>query len=133
MLWLFLASIGAFAGVVSSATQGFATPDEFVVDPFDFIVVGGGTAGLVLANRLSNPDLKKTLRVGVIEAGLYNLSGDPLIDVPYQSGVFIGDPSASLLGNPNYDWMFNSVPQAGLNGNSIFYPRYVDSFYVDLG
>jgi len=54
------------------------TPEEFTSRPYDFVIVGGGTAGLTLAARLSE-DGKTT--VGVIEAGGNHL-GDPLVDTP---------------------------------------------------
>jgi hypothetical protein len=97
------------------------TPESFAATQFDVIIVGGGTAGLVVANRLS----AKPLKVGVIEAGGYNPAGDPLIDVPYNGGYFVGDPSASVIFNPAYDWSFASIPQPALNGTVIGYPRYV--------
>ena len=95
-------------------------PASFSESTFDIIIAGGGTAGLVLANRLS----ATSLRVGVIDAGHYNTAGDPLIDVPFSPGSLINNPSASAIGNPNYDWGFSSVPQIGLlNGLVIAYPR----------
>jgi len=54
------------------------TAEAFLRHNYDYIVVGGGTAGLVVAARLTeNPDVT----VGVLEAGQNHL-GDPLIDTP---------------------------------------------------
>jgi choline dehydrogenase-like flavoprotein len=66
---------------------------------YDVIIVGGGTAGLVAAARLSEQTEKKIL---VIEAGT-DRRGDPLIDVP---GMLM-----STWGNETYDWGFWSEPQ----------------------
>ena len=75
-----------------------------------------GTAGLVLANRLS----AQQLRVGVIDTGSYNDSefGDPVIDIPYGASIYLQNPDATTYGNPNYDWGFVSVPQlAGIDSS----------------
>lgn len=66
---------------------------------FDYIIVGGGTAGLTVANRLSEDASVKVL---VIEAG-QDHSQDPLVQVP---GLVVGQ-----YGNPEYDWNFSSTPQ----------------------
>ena len=66
---------------------------------FDFIIVGGGTAGLVLAHRLSTDPKVSVL---VIEAG-GNRLGDPKISTP---GL-----CTTLYDDPNYDWSFDTVPQ----------------------
>jgi len=66
---------------------------------FDIIIVGGGTAGLVVANRLSEDP---ALQVLVIEAGA-DRCDDPRITTP---GLAV-----SLLGDPEYDWRFVSEPQ----------------------
>lgn len=68
-------------------------------EQYDFIIVGGGTAGLVLANRLTQ---NLTVSVLVIEAGEYR-PDDPKINTP---GLM-----ASLGDDPEYDWMFRTVPQ----------------------
>ncbi|CAA7268208.1 unnamed protein product [Cyclocybe aegerita] len=108
------------------SAESFAevTPSAFAASKFDVIIVGGGTAGMVLANRLSasrNPALK----VGVVDAGTFNPNGDPLIDVPiYNSGsIILNNSTTSTLGNPAYDWMLQSVPQPALNGRVLNYPR----------
>lgn len=66
---------------------------------FDYIVVGGGIGGLVVANRLSE-DADRT--VLLIEAGA-NRMGDPKIDTP----GFL----STLYGDADYDWNFVTEPQ----------------------
>ncbi|KAL1835765.1 hypothetical protein VTJ49DRAFT_6095 [Mycothermus thermophilus] len=75
--------------------------------PFDYIVVGGGTAGLVVANRLSE---NSNVRVLVIEAGA-DKTADPLVLTP---GLVAG-----LYGKDEYDWNFISTPQPSLNNRYI--------------
>ncbi|KAJ7716163.1 alcohol oxidase [Mycena olivaceomarginata] len=93
------------------------TPLLFAQQKFDFIIVGGGTSGLVAAARLSeNPNIV----VGVIEAGQYR-PNDPVIEIPQSYAA--SSVNTSLLGNPTYDWGFVSTAQPGLNGNPVAYPR----------
>jgi choline dehydrogenase-like flavoprotein len=73
--------------------------DSLVNTLFDFIIVGGGTAGLVLAARISE---NESVSVAVIEAGISRLE-DPKVDLP--TGV------ALMLCNTDYDWNFRTVPQ----------------------
>ena len=80
-------------------------------DTFDIIIIGAGTAGSLLAARLSsNP----SLRILVLDAG-QNRNGDANVRVP---GL-----SRRLLGNPSYDWQFQTAPEPGLNGRVIQQPR----------
>jgi hypothetical protein len=73
--------------------------EEFLKYEFDFIVVGGGTAGLVIAARLTE---NSNTTVGVLEAGLANL-GDPFIVIPAAYTQTFTDPK--------YDWCHSTVPQ----------------------
>jgi choline dehydrogenase-like flavoprotein len=70
-----------------------------VSEDYDFIVIGGGTSGLVIANRLTEDP---GVTVLVVEAG-ENRKDDPQILTPALAG--------SLYDNPTYDWSFLSVPQ----------------------
>ena len=69
---------------------------------FDFVIVGGGTAGLVLANRLSE-NLKWT--VAVIEAG-GDVSADPRVLIP---GLW------STAAGSDFDWAFVTTPQVSIS------------------
>src|SRR5450755_4747368 len=77
---------------------------------FDYIVVGAGTAGCIVANRLSADP--KT-RVLILEAG----GSDSWIWFHIPVGYLFA------IGNPRSDWMFRTEPEAGLNGRSLAYPR----------
>lgn len=80
------------------------------MNSYDFIIVGAGSAGCVLANRLSeNPDR----RVLLIEAGGSDRS--PLIQVPLGYGL--------TFNHPRYNWMYDTQPDAALNGRTSFWPR----------
>ncbi|GJJ12733.1 hypothetical protein Clacol_006977 [Clathrus columnatus] len=76
--------------------------DIFLSKTYDIIIVGGGTAGLALASRLS----ETPLRIGVLEAGLDNISSDPTLHV---AG---GWPLTAT--DPKYHWGFSSTPQNSL-------------------
>ena len=77
---------------------------------FDYIIVGAGTAGCLLANRLSADAGKRVL---LIEAGGKDDYHWIHIPVGY----------LHCIGNPRTDWLYNTEPDAGLNGRSLRYPR----------
>jgi len=78
--------------------------------PFDYVVVGAGSAGCVLANRLSaDPDVSVLL----LEAG----GKDDYVWIHVPIGYLF------TLGNPRTDWCFATEPEPGLNGRAIAYPR----------
>ncbi|KAK0745015.1 hypothetical protein B0T21DRAFT_326033 [Apiosordaria backusii] len=86
---------------------------------FDYVIVGGGTAGLALANRLSEDP---NISVAVVEAGsFYQITNPVLGRTPVGDVLFVGsDPSDT---NPLVDWNFVTEPQAGANGRRIHYAR----------
>ena len=77
---------------------------------FDFIIIGAGTAGCLLANRLS---ADKSKRVLLIEAG----GKDDYHWIHIPVGYLY------CIGNPRTDWRYNTEPDAGLNGRVLRYPR----------
>ena len=77
---------------------------------YDYIVVGGGTAGCIIANRLSADPARRVL---LLEAG----GKDDWIWFHIPAGYLFS------IGNPRSDWMFRTEPEPGLNGRSLAYPR----------
>lgn len=78
-------------------------PEDFIHTSFDYLIIGGGTAGLAVAARLSE---KSDITVGVLEAGAARLN-DPSILTP---AAF-----PSLVGHENYDWLLKTVQQVRLS------------------
>jgi choline dehydrogenase len=77
---------------------------------YDYIVVGAGSAGCVVANRVSSDPAKRVL---VLEAG----GRDNWIWFHIPVGYLFA------IGNPRCDWMFETEPEPGLNGRALKYPR----------
>jgi len=77
---------------------------------FDYIVIGGGTAGALMCNRLTRKKQQRTL---LIEAGRRDDYHWIHIPVGY----------LYCIGNPRTDWLYNTEPDIGLNGRALRYPR----------
>ena len=80
------------------------------IAPYDYIVCGAGTAGCLLANRLSATRGKRVL---LIEAG----GNDDYVWVHIPVGYLY------CIGNPRTDWLYFTDAEPGLNGRSLRYPR----------
>ena len=97
----------ALAGLQRGKPKRMSERDENV---FDYVIVGAGTAGCVLASRLSED---RASRVALVEAG--PLDRHPFIHIPATVGAAIAQPKLN--------WRFMTAPQANLNGRSIPIPR----------
>jgi choline dehydrogenase len=79
---------------------------------YDFVIVGGGSAGCALANRLSEDPSTSVL---VLEAGRSDWILDPFIHMPAAL--------AFPIGNKHYDWMYESEPEPYMHGRRIYHAR----------
>jgi len=77
---------------------------------FDYIVIGAGSAGCILANRLSADGRKRVL---VLEAG--GSDRKPLIQIPFGA--------ARVWNDPAYNWSYFSEPERHADGKKLFHPR----------
>jgi choline dehydrogenase len=78
----------------------------------DFVIVGGGSAGCALANRLSADPSTSVL---VLEAGRRDWILDPFIHMPAAL--------AFPIGNKHYDWMYESEPEPHMHGRRVYHAR----------
>lgn len=106
----------AFAGLILDRDQ--QEKQHVTVGAYDYVIVGGGTAGLTLAARLTDDS---NIKVAVVEAGTYYEASNPLVSsTPAGDVIGVG---ASPTDTNGVDWNFVTTPQAGANNRRIHYAR----------
>jgi choline dehydrogenase-like flavoprotein len=89
------------------------------VGPFDYVIVGAGAAGCVLANRLSEDP---SVRVALVEAGQDRNARRAIVRIPLAMVTFMA-PALAFLGGPKFMSWFETDPEPGLQGRTIALPR----------
>lgn len=86
---------------------------------YDYVIIGGGTAGLTLASRLTEDP---SVSVAVIEPGSYYQITNPVLSsTPAGCAIFSGGSATDT--SPLVDWGFMTAPMKGGNGRSVHYAR----------
>lgn len=85
--------------VNGNSKSALCNVDEFLAQSYDYLIVGGGTAGLCVAARLTEDP---NVTVGVLEGGENRLD---------DKNVLTPSLFPTLPGRPDYDWMMESIPQ----------------------
>lgn len=99
-----------------SSPLGYLQGKPTVIQEFDYVVVGAGTAGTAMGYRLSEAGY----RVALIEAGGYReYSGPSFGTIPALAGLFASSPKQYNV----TDWAFFTEPQAELNYRSLHFPQ----------
>ena len=91
--------VNGMNGVNSRSNSALCSVEEFVSQSYDYVIIGGGTAGLCIAARLTEDP---NISVGVLEAGENRLD---------DKSVLTPSLFPTLPGRPDYDWMMESIPQ----------------------
>lgn len=98
-------------GTNGHSHNALCSVDDFVSQSHDYVIIGGGTAGLCVAARLTeNPEVT----VAVIEGGA-NRMDDPQVSTPAAY--------PTLIGREKYDWCMTSVAQPMAGGKTYSMPR----------
>ena len=89
------------------------------MEEFDYVIVGAGAAGCVLANRLSED---QNVTVALVEAGPDRNARKALVRMPLAMITFMA-PKLAFLGGPKFVQWFETEPEPGLQGRQIALPR----------
>ncbi|KAH9475864.1 Pyranose dehydrogenase 1 [Psilocybe cubensis] len=110
---ILLVSVVFYLGIIQLALGVIITDPSQIAgtSPFDYIIVGGGTAGFVVANRLTE---NSTIRVLVLEAGIGD-EGVLEMPIPFMGPI--------LTPETQFGWNYTVAPQIGLDNRVFSYPR----------
>ncbi|KAF7343506.1 Pyranose dehydrogenase 1 [Mycena sanguinolenta] len=111
MAWLRVLTALALGAICSGAIIESIADLTKLKLKFDYIVVGGGTSGAVIGNRLTE---NKDVSVLIVEAGGSNAN---VLDIIVPAFCTMATPQTPQ------DWNYTTIPQPGLNGRAIAYPR----------
>ncbi|KAK7062355.1 choline dehydrogenase [Favolaschia claudopus] len=110
---LLVLSVSTAVCATSIQRRSTTDPNKLSGKTFDFVIVGGGTAGLALAGRLAE---WSNITVAVIEAGSDGTEYQDQITIPGMSYL-------KGLTKSSYDWQYQTTPQANAGGNPLSWPR----------